>query len=161
MIFGLYGSKQWQSYKILYYSKGIVYVNRPIKHISLHSQINIFPIFQKPEFIVVFKMNNKLHNTGTQEYKTPLNNRKWHLCLKAITLRKKLLAHHTSYLEHTTSYHTYKHNVTNRTRRTCANHSFVRKIMFQYLNFFLKLILETIFLAFNETLYTLKPIQSD
>ena len=122
---------------------------------------NKFLISQNHEFIAVFKINNKLHNTGTQEYKTPLNNRKWHLCLKAITLRKKLLALHTSYLEHTTSYHTYRYNETNRTRRTCANHSFVRKIMFQYLNFFLKLILETIFLAFNETLYALKPIQSD
>ena len=69
--------------------------------------------------------------------------------------------HHTRYLEHTTSYDTYKHNDPTAPARTCANHSFVRKIMFQFLNFFYKLILEIIFLFFDETLYALKPIQSD
>ena len=69
--------------------------------------------------------------------------------------------HHTRYLEHRTSYDTYKHHDPTAPARTCANHSFVRKIMFQYLNFFYKLILGTIFLFFDETLYALKPIQSD
>ena len=69
--------------------------------------------------------------------------------------------HRTSYLEHRYSYHTYKDNEPTAPARTCANHSFERKILFQYFNFFLKLIRETIFLAFDETLYSLKPIQSD
>ena len=69
--------------------------------------------------------------------------------------------HRTSYLEHRSSYHTYKDNEPTAPARTCANHSFVRKIMFQYLNFFYKLIQGTIFLFFDETLYALKPIQSD
>ena len=69
--------------------------------------------------------------------------------------------HRTSYLEHRSSYHTYKDNEPTAPARTCANHSFVRKIIFQYLNFFYKLILGTIFLCFDETLYALKPIQSD
>ena len=68
--------------------------------------------------------------------------------------------YYISYLDHKAD-HTYKHNEPTAPARTCANHSFERKILFQYFNFFLKLIRETIFLAFDETLYSLKPIQSD
>ena len=44
--------------------------------------------------------------------------------------------HRTSYLEHRSSYHTYKDNEPTAPARTCANHSFERKILFQYFNFF-------------------------
>ena len=75
--------------------------------------------------------------------------------------KESTCTYYISYLDHKASYHTYKHNEPTAPARSCANHSFERKILFQYFNFFLILILENIFLTFNETLYSLKPIQSD
>ena len=85
----------------------IVLLARFYKKILFHKTFSFMPLIQ-----ILFKTNSSFQKVWIycrfgltinfkrpeQEYKTPLNNRKWHLCLKAITLRNYLHHIHTRIL---------------------------------------------------------------